>query len=88
MQFLEPYQVATDVGVKIFLPARYAEEIKNIKQMGFKKAVEWVSVGLGKDRAVRVGNFAESQTQRSSSLDTRASRQYIQYRTRMVFCRR
>ncbi|KAK7742722.1 hypothetical protein SLS63_000287 [Diaporthe eres] len=40
-KFSQPYQIATDVGVKIFLPARYAEEIKNIKQMSFKKALQW-----------------------------------------------
>ncbi|KAK7743893.1 hypothetical protein SLS53_003915 [Cytospora paraplurivora] len=32
-------QLATDVGVKIFLPARYAEEIRNNKHMSFKKAL-------------------------------------------------
>ncbi|KUI73327.1 Dihydromonacolin L monooxygenase LovA [Cytospora mali] len=38
-RFSRPYQIATDVGVKIFLPARYAEEIKNNKNMSFKKAI-------------------------------------------------
>ncbi|KAJ0123570.1 Dihydromonacolin L monooxygenase LovA [Diaporthe amygdali] len=38
-KFSQPYQMATDVGIKIFLPARFAEEIKNIKQMSFKKAI-------------------------------------------------
>lgn len=37
--------MATDVGIKIFLPARFAEEIKNIKQMSFKKAIGTVSWG-------------------------------------------
>ncbi|ROW10520.1 hypothetical protein VMCG_01974 [Cytospora schulzeri] len=38
-QFSRPYQMATDVGVRIFLPARYAEEIKNNKHMSFKQAL-------------------------------------------------
>ncbi|KAL1856277.1 hypothetical protein Daus18300_010850 [Diaporthe australafricana] len=38
-KFSHPYQIATDVGIKIFLPARYAEEIKNIKQLSFKQAI-------------------------------------------------
>lgn len=43
-QFSQPYQIATDVGVKIFLPARFAEEIKNNKHMSFKKAFAEVSL--------------------------------------------
>lgn len=75
VQFSQPYQLATDVGIKIFLPARFAEEIKNNKQMSFKKAIAEVSLGTGKDGADRVGNSAESQTQRSSFSDIRAFRQ-------------
>lgn len=67
VQFSQPYQIATDVGVKIFLPARFAEEIKNIKELSFKKALEHVSLGPNRDGAGRVGNFAEGQAKRSSS---------------------
>lgn len=73
IQFSQPYQIATDVGVKIFLPARFAEEIKNIKELSFKKALEYVSLGPEGDGADRVGNFAESQSKRSSSSVIRAS---------------
>lgn len=59
LQFSRPYQIATDVGVKIFLPARYAEEIKNIKQLSFKEALKLVSLGLEKERGDHVGTFAE-----------------------------
>lgn len=62
VQFSQPYQIATDVGVKIFLPARYAEEIKNIKQLSFKKALQYVSLGPRRDGAGHAGNSAESQT--------------------------
>lgn len=48
VQFSRPYQIATDGGVKIFLPARYAEEIKNNKHLSFKKAIAEVSMHLGR----------------------------------------
>jgi len=88
LQFSRPYQIATDVGVKIFLPARYAEEIKNIKQLSFKEALKSVSLGLGKGRGDRIGTFAESQTHRNSSSVTRVLTHWTPYPIRVTLCKR
>lgn len=87
-QFSRPYQIATDVGVKIFLPARYAEEIKNIKDLSFKEAMKWVSRGLGRTEAIVSAIMAKGQTCRNSSLDTRVLRHSTLYPILVILCRR